>query len=161
MESIGLLYLTLSSLSVKWHHRQLQGPLYDIGFLNKSSITSDQLKVQKESCLIYWTWFTSLRCTGVMRRYEWKLWVMIIMISVVGGQLYSYDNNIILLFVTNYLNDHDQCCGWPIIRDLCALGRLLPASCSSCQDLPSISMHILLLCHNHYHHHPPPHHHHH
>ena len=31
MESIGLLHLTLSSLSVKWHHRQLQGPLYNIG----------------------------------------------------------------------------------------------------------------------------------
>ena len=31
MESIGLLYLTLSSLPIKWHHRQLQGPFYDIG----------------------------------------------------------------------------------------------------------------------------------
>ena len=31
MESIGLLHLTLSSLSVKWHHRQLQGPLNYIG----------------------------------------------------------------------------------------------------------------------------------
>ena len=31
MESIGLLHLTLSSLPVKWHHRQLQGPLYNIG----------------------------------------------------------------------------------------------------------------------------------
>ena len=115
MESIGLLHLTLSSLAVKWHHRQLQGPLYDIGFLNKSSITSDQLKLQKESCLIYWTWFTSLRCTGVMRRYEWKLWVIIIMISVVGGRLFSHDNHIILLLLMNYLNHHDQCCGWPII----------------------------------------------
>ena len=41
MESIGLLHLTLSSLPLKWHHRQLQGPLNNIGlehFLNKSSI---------------------------------------------------------------------------------------------------------------------------
>ena len=51
MESIGLLHLTLSSLSVKWHHRQLQGPLYDIGFLNKSSITSDQLNSRRNDAL--------------------------------------------------------------------------------------------------------------
>ena len=93
MESIGLLHLTLSSLSVKWHHRQLQGLLYNIGsgtFLKQelNNLRSAQTP-EGNHAYIYWTWFTSPRCTGVMRRYEWKLWVIVIMISVLGGRLYS------------------------------------------------------------------------
>ena len=59
MESIGLLHLTLSSLPVKWHHRQLQGPLYNIGlgtFL-KQDLNIIEVKLQissnsrRQSCL--------------------------------------------------------------------------------------------------------------
>ena len=61
MESIGLLHLTLSSLSVKWHHRQLQGPLYNIGlgtFL-KQDLNIIEVKLQissnsrRQSCPTY------------------------------------------------------------------------------------------------------------
>ena len=53
MESIGLLHLTLSSLPVKWHHRQLQGPVLKSvreHFLNKNNFRSAQTPDGDHAC---------------------------------------------------------------------------------------------------------------
>ena len=54
MESIGLLHLTLSSLPLKWHHRQLQGPLNNIGLGTFSKLFIEvqiSSNSRRQSCL--------------------------------------------------------------------------------------------------------------
>ena len=110
MESIGLLHLTLSSLSVKWHHRQLQGPLYNISvwehFLNKSSIL---LKLNFRSAQTpegNHAYLYILNMIHITWMYRWSAW---------GWGSYCGRGWASIWVKVMSDNHDDQCCGWPII----------------------------------------------